>query len=162
LDDAQSHVEETLAEIARQDSATALAAARLRTAEVELMQCEIHAPVDGRIVRTQARPGIGASTLNVSTLFTLVPTDQYVVRVDLEESFVGKVKTGQRTQVTLEASPQMQIPAKVLRIGEIFGQRRIDPTDTQSRMDERVVEVVVSLPPQPYRIGQRAVVRFLP
>lgn len=122
---------------------------------------EIHAPVDDRIVRRQARPDIGASTLNVSTLFTLVSVVQYVVRADLEESFVDKVEVGQRAQVTLEASAQA-IEAKVLRIGEIFGQRKIDSTDTQTRMDEHVVEVMMLLPPPSYRIGQRALVKFLP
>lgn len=161
LNDAQRRIEETLADMARQYSAMALAVARLQPAEVELMLREIHAPGDGRIVWRQARPGIGTSTLNVSTLFTLVSVEQYVVWVDLEESFLYKVEVGKRVQVTLEASAQA-IEAKVLRIGEIFGQHKINPTDTQTRMDEHQAEVMVPLPPSSYRIGQRALVKFLP
>ena len=131
---------------------------------MEIAQREIRAPVDGRIVRLQARPGSGASTLSVSTLFTLVPNERFILRVDVEERLMRQVYSGQQAIITLDGTPE-PLSGEVLRIGEILGQRKIDPSDAQQRVDERVVEVVVALPPpvdQRYLIGQRGLAKFLP
>lgn len=163
FDDAQSRLEEAEAERAVQNAATRLAQARLATAEMEIAQREIRAPVDGRIVRLQARPGSGASTLSVSTLFTLVPNERFVFRADVEERLMRRVLVGQPVSVALDSAPE-PLAGEVLRIGEILGQRKIDPSDAQQRVDERVVEVVVSLPPggaPRHLIGQRGLAKFL-
>lgn len=163
FDEAQSRLEEAEAELAIHKAAVRLAQARLATAEMEIAQREIRAPVDGRIVRLQARPGSGASTLSVSTLFTLVPNEPFIFRVDVEERLMGRVHPGQAVTVTLDSAPE-PLSGEVLRIGEILGQRRIDPSDAQQRVDERVVEVVVALSPRPghhFLIGQRGLAKFL-
>lgn len=159
FDEAQSRLDEAMAETAAHDAAIRLAEARVATAAMEVSQREIRSPVDGRIVRLQARPGTGASTLQVSTLFTLVPHARFLLRVDVEERALSEISIGQRTTITLDGNPE-PITGEILRIGEILGQRRIDPTDTQQRVDERVVEVVVSLPAGHYRIGQRGLAKF--
>jgi len=159
FDEAHSRFEETQAELAAHETAIRLAQARVATAEMEVAQREIRAPVDGRIVRLQARPGTGASTLNVSTLFTLVPREDFIFRVDVEERFLNRIAIGQRVSVTLDSDPA-PVGGQVLRIGEILGQRKIDPTDAQQRVDERVVEIIVSLPQRHYRIGQRGLAKF--
>jgi HlyD family secretion protein len=163
FDEAQSRLEEAEADLAAHDAATRLAQARLATAEIEIAQREIRAPVDGRIVRLQARPGSGASTLSVSTLFTLVPNERFIFRVDVEERLMRQVHSGQPVMVTLDSTPE-PLSGEVLRIGEILGQRKIDPSDAQQRVDERVVEVVVALSrhnSQRFLIGQRGLAKFL-
>ncbi len=159
FDEAQSRLDEAMAELAAHAAAIHLAEARVATAEMEVGQREIRAPVDGRIVRLQARPGTGASTLNVSTLFTLVPRERFVLRVDVEERLLKQIAIGQPAAVTLDSARE-PVGGTVLRIGEIVGQRKIDPTDTQQRVDERVIEVIVSLPAAHYRIGQRGLAKF--
>ncbi len=161
FDEAQSRLDEALAETVAHDAAIRLAEARVATAAMEVSQREIRSPVDGRIVRSQARPGTGASTLQVSTLFTLVPHAPFLLRVDVEERALRNIAVGQRATITLDGDPAPRT-GEILRIGEILGQRRIDPTDTQQRVDERVVEVVVSLPAGRYRIGQRGLAKFEP
>ncbi len=163
FDEAQSRMEEAEAELTVHNAAVRLAQARLATADMEIAQREIRAPVDGRIVRLQARPGSGASTLSVSTLFTLVPNERFIFRVDVEERLMRQVHPGQPVMVTLDSTPE-PLSGEVLRIGEILGQRKIDPSDAQQRVDERVVEVVVALSPrndQHYLIGQRGLAKFL-
>lgn len=163
FDEAQSRLEEAEAELAVHGAAARLAQARLATADMEVAQREIRAPVDGRIVRLQARPGSGASTLSVSTLFTLVPNERFIFRVDVEERLMRQVHSGQPVTVTLDGAPE-PMSGEVLRIGEILGQRKIDPSDAQQRADERVVEVVVALSPrngQRFLIGQRGLAKFL-
>lgn len=163
FDEAQSRLEEAEAELAVHKAAVRLAQARLATAEMEIAQREIRAPVDGRIVRLQARPGSGASTLSVSTLFTLVPNERFIFRVDVEERLMRQVHPGQPVTVTLDSTPE-PLSGEVLRIGEILGQRKIDPSDATQRVDERVVEVLVALSPrtgQRFLIGQRGLAKFL-
>lgn len=163
VDEAQSRLEEAEADLAVHKAAVRLAQARLATAEMEIAQREIRAPVDGRIVRLQARPGSGASTLSVSTLFTLVPNERFIFRVDVEERLMRQVHPGQPVTVTLDSGPE-PLSGEVLRIGEILGQRKIDPSDAQQRVDERVVEVVVALSPRNghrFLIGQRGLAKFL-
>lgn len=163
FDEAQSRLAEAEADLRAHDAAVRLAQARLETATMEIAQREIRAPVDGRIVRLQARPGSGASTLSVSTLFTLVPNERFIFRVDVEERLMRQVHSGQQAIITLDGTPE-PLSGEVLRIGEILGQRKIDPSDAQQRVDERVVEVIVALSPrieQRYLIGQRGLAKFL-
>ncbi|WP_247872522.1 HlyD family efflux transporter periplasmic adaptor subunit [Azospirillum sp. TSO35-2] len=163
VDEAQSRLEEAEADLTAHDAAVRLARARVASAEMEIAQRQIRAPVDGRIVRLQARPGSGASTLNVSTLFTLVPNERFIFRVDVEERLMGQVASGQPVIIQFDSSSE-PLSGEVLRVGQILGQRKLDPSDAQQRVDERVVEVIVSLPSRAdrhYLIGQRGLAKFL-
>lgn len=134
--------------------------ARLLSAQLEVEQRQIRAPVAGIIVRAAARPGVGASTLNVTSLFTLAPFNAKIVRSELEESMVEAVKLGQTVSVKVEGSNRPEIKGKVLRVGQVFGVSRRDD-DPNARADDRVIEVVTSIENQSLLIGQRVRVHFL-
>lgn len=158
-DQAADQVNLAGAELARQKSALATADAQLASARLEVDQHVVRAPLDGRIVRRQARPGDGASTLNVTPLFILAPHGPRIVRAELEERFVSAVEAGQSAEVTLEASESKVYKARVLRLGQVFGSRpeTDDPTEKQ---DARVIECVLAIDAPELRIGQRVIVRF--
>lgn len=137
------------------------ATARRETAKVELEQREIRAPLDGKIVRVNARPGVGASTLNVSTLFVIAPNSQPVVRAEVEESFINEIHENQKVEILSENNPDKTYTGKVIRIGLVFGQKQASPDDPNEHVDERVVEVITSRDNTPFLIGQRVLVRFL-
>lgn len=120
----------------------------------------VRAPGDGRIVRRTARPGDGVSTLNVTPLFLFAPERPRIVRAELEERFLGRVKPGQPAVVTMEADETQQFPAQVLRLGLVVGQRT-PSEDPNERQDNRVVECVLSIDVPELLIGQRVIVRFL-
>lgn len=149
------------AELAAAKTAVATAAARLRAGRYEVEQHIVRAPLDGWIVKRQARPGDGVSTLNVTPLFIFAPESPRIVRADLDERFVDKVRPGQTAEVVLEADETRVIPGKILRVGQVFGVKT--PTgEPGERLDQRVVECVVSVEDQTLRIGQRALVRIKP
>ncbi len=149
------------AEIAVAESAVVTAAARLRAGEYEVDQRIVRAPLDGWIVKRQARPGDGVSTLNVTPLFVFAPDAPRIVRADLDERFVEKVRSGQNAEVVLEADETRVFPGKMLRVGQVFGVKM--PTgEPGERVDQRVVECVVSVEDQTLRIGQRVLVRLKP
>jgi multidrug resistance efflux pump len=137
------------------------ATARRETAKAQLEQREIRAPLDGKIVRVNARPGVGASTLNVSTLFVIAPDTQPVVRAEVEENFINDIHLNQAVEILSENEPDKTYSGKVIRIGLVFGQKKANSDDPNEHVDERVVEVITSRDNTPFLIGQRVLVRFL-
>lgn len=148
-------------EQASAEAAVAVASSRLRSAQSELEQRIVRAPLDGQIVRRQARPGDGVSTLNVTPLFLFAPDAQRIVRAELEERFLAQVRPGQSAEVSLEADEATKLEAKVLRLGKVVGART--PSDDPSeKSDLRVVECVLALDAPNLLIGQRVIVRIRP
>jgi HlyD family secretion protein len=160
-DEARDRVRQLRGElrVARAEVHFAEARARVQQMEVELR--EIRAPIDGIVVRRAARPGAGASTLNVTSLFTIAPKSPKIVRGELEESFINHVRTGQAVDIVPESSPERQTRGKVLRLGQVFGAKRGGGDDPNEKVDERVVEVIVTLDDQQLLIGQRVRINFL-
>jgi multidrug resistance efflux pump len=136
-------------------------ARRLALNDYEVDQHTVRAPLDGWIVRRDAKPGDGVSTLNVTPLFLFAPEAPRIVRAELDERFVDDVRPGMPAEVVLDANPEKRFRGKVLRLGQVFGaaQPSGDPSEPT---DARVVECVVALDDQSLRIGQRVLVRVLP
>ena len=160
LDRAVDAVNLLQSELAATRAAVETAARKLKVAEFEIEQRVVRAPGEGRIVRRTARPGDGVSTLNVTPLFLFAPDQPRIVRAELEERFLGRVKPGQAAVVTMEADESQHFQATVLRLGLVVGQRT--PTDDPNeRQDNRVVECVLSIDAPVLLIGQRVIVRFV-
>lgn len=143
------------------EAAVQVATSRLRSAESEIEQRIVRAPLDGQIVRRQARPGDGVSTLNVTPLFLFAPNAQRIVRAELEERFLAQALPGQSAEILLEADEDAKYEATVLRLGKVVGART--PSDDPSeKSDIRVVECVLSVDAPNLLIGQRVIVRIRP
>ena len=81
------------------------------------------------------------------------------MRAAVEERWLKQLRVGQAAQVELEAEAGKSLPAKVLRIAPVVGQRP-QGDDPAERQDVRVAEVVLALGVGSLRIGQRVIVRF--
>ena len=161
VDQAQDAIRAAEANLEAQNAAIATAQAKLSMARYNEELTIIRAPADGRIVRRYANPGAGASTLNVSNMFDLVPKARRIVRAEITESALPYVVIGQTVQVSPEADPSHVVPGKVLRRAAVFGARKLQSDDPTEKADERVVEVVVGTDGAPFLIGQRVLVKFL-
>lgn len=161
LDQARDQVQIVKTEIRQAETAIASSQAQIKVTEFEIEQRKVRAPLDGRIVQRQARPGNGVSTLNVTPLFLFAPDVPRIVRAQLEERFVPHVAPGLTAEVLMEADMSKSFPAKVLRVGQVFGAKTPsdDPTE---RSDIRVVEIVLSIEDQSMLIGQRVLVKVAP
>jgi multidrug resistance efflux pump len=149
------------AELAAAAAAVRTAEARLRASDYEVEQHLVRAPLDGWIVKRYARPGDGVSTLNVTPLFLFAPDSPRIVRADLDERFVEKVRADLAAEIVIEADESRVIAGKILRVGQVFGTKT--PTgEPGERIDQRVVECVVAVEDQSLRIGQRVLVRLKP
>jgi HlyD family secretion protein len=161
VDQAQDVVRNANATLEAQQAAVAVAQTQLDQARYTLEQTLIRAPIDGRIVRRYANPGVGASTLNVTAMFDLEPAGSRIVRAEVSESAEPFVSIGEGVQLVAEADQSKSYPGKVLRVAPVFGARKLQSDDPSARTDDRVVEVVVSADAAPFLIGQRVLVKFV-
>lgn len=161
LDSAKDAIESAQATLGAQRAAVATARARLAEAEYNQDLTVIRAPMDGKVIRRYAQPGVGASTLNVSTMFDLEPAIPHIIRSEIVESAIPSVTVGQEAEIIPEADPTKLYVGKVLRIAATFGARKLKSDGGNEASDERVVEVVVSADNTPFLIGQRVLVKFM-
>ena len=158
-DAARDQVRLQQAELNVAHAAVRAAGERVKAADYEIEQRIVRAPLAGKIVRRQARPGDGVSVTTVTPLFLFAPDAPRIVRAELEERFLPLVKPGQTAEVVLEADESRKYSAKVLRLGHVVGARSAsdDPTVKQ---DSSVVECVLAIEANDVLIGQRVIVRF--
>jgi HlyD family secretion protein len=161
LDQALDSVHQAEAQTAADKTALATAQSAVASAKYNLDLTVIRAPVDGVITRRYANPGAGASTLNVSNMFDLMPKTGRIVRAEIIESALPSVFVDQDVVMSPEADSTKTYRGKVLRRSGVFGARKLQSDDPSERSDERVVEVVVSADDAPFLIGQRVLVKFL-
>ena len=159
LDQALDRLRQAEVDVVSQRAQLVQSEANVESSEFRLEQRKVVAPVAGRIVQAEARPGVGSSSLQVSTAFTLMPNAQKIVRADLDEAFVGNVFVGQKAVVSPDARPNESYEGEVLRVGEIFGQRSTQ--QNPGGANDHVIEVVVGIGDSQLLIGQRVIVRFL-
>jgi HlyD family secretion protein len=161
VDQAGDVVRNANATLEAQRASVGVAATQLDQARFSLDQTIIRAPIDGKIVRRYANPGVGASTLNVTPMFDLEPAGQRIVRAEVSEGDEPFVRVGGAVVLVPEADQTKSYPGKVMRIAPVFGERKLQSDDPSQRTDDRVVEVVVSANGAPFLIGQRVLVKFL-
>jgi HlyD family secretion protein len=161
VDQAQDAVHNADATLEAEHAGVGVAQTQLDQARYALDQTIIRAPIDGRIVRRYANPGVGASTLQVTAMFDLEPVGARIVRAEVPESAEPFVSVGQPVQLVAEADQSKSYPGKVLRIAPVFGERKLQSDDPSARTDDRVVEVVASADGAPFLIGQRVLVKFV-
>jgi RND family efflux transporter MFP subunit len=83
---------------------------------------EIRAPFAGMVTTKDAQPGEIVSPVAAGGGFTrtgvctIVDMNSLEVEVEVNESFISRVKPGQRASATLDAYPEWEIPAKVAAI----------------------------------------------
>jgi len=161
VDQAGDAVRNANATLEAQRATVGVASTQLDQARYALDQTIIRAPIDGKIVRRYANPGVGASTLNVTPMFDLEPAGQRIVRAEVSEGDEPFVRVGGSVVLVPEADQSKSFPGKVMRIAPVFGERKLQSDDPSQRSDDRVVEVVVSANGAPFLIGQRVLVKFL-
>ncbi|HEY1425320.1 MAG TPA: efflux RND transporter periplasmic adaptor subunit [Caulobacteraceae bacterium] len=160
VDQAGDQVRNADATLEAEHASVGVAATQLSQAKFALEQTIIRAPIDGKIVRRYANPGVGASTLNVTAMFDLEPSTRRIVRAEVSEAAQPFVSVGQKVQLVADADQSKSWPGQVLRIAPVFGQRKLQSDDPSQKTDDRVVEVVVSADNAPFLIGQRVLVKF--
>jgi len=163
LDQTKDQIKILEAEIASQQAAIETARARLRVSEYEIELRTIRAPTEGYVAKRLARPGDGASTLSVTPLFWFIPKGPLIIRAEVDEEFIDKIKVGMTADIATIVNETRQYRATVLRIGRALGPKQPTVYDPRERADIRVVECDLELDDSPGQLilGQRVIVKII-
>jgi RND family efflux transporter MFP subunit len=119
--------------------------ARIRVAQQDLDNCTVQAPFAGVVVSKDAQVGEMVSPVSAGGGFTrtgiatIVDMDSLEIEVDVNESYIARVKPGQPVTSVLDAYADWQLPAKV---------RTVIPTADRQKATVKVRVVFDQLDPR--------------
>jgi RND family efflux transporter MFP subunit len=119
LDQARTTADSFRARITLAEEQVRAADARIQVAQQDLDNCIIRAPFAGVVVSKDAQRGEMVSPISAGGGFTrtgiatIVDMQSLEIEVDVNESYIARVKPGQPVRAVLDAYPDWQIPAKV-------------------------------------------------
>ena len=122
LENARTQVASLRAQLNSQRRTIDLAAAQLRSAQVQLDYTTVRAPFAGVIIAKAAQVGEIVSPLSAGGGFTrtgvgtIVDMDSLEIEVDVNESYINRVSPGAPAEAVLDAYQDWTIPARVIAI----------------------------------------------
>jgi multidrug resistance efflux pump len=160
-DDARDAVSQLDSDLAGARATVNMARAEAEQARYLLDRQTLHAPVDAQVLKVAVQKGMSVSPQG-GAVFTLLPMRPYIIRAELNETFVSAVRAGMSAQVSNDDGSTPSGTAHVLRVGSVYGPATLQD-DANARTGERSVECVLALDGTPaLRVGQKVLVRFLP
>jgi len=120
LDEAQTNVDALRARIAYAQQQVAVAESQVHLQQTNLADMVVRAPFSGVAISKDAQPGEMISPVSAGGGFTrtgictIVDMSSLEVEVDVNESYINRVRTGQRVESVLDAYPDWRIPSHVI------------------------------------------------
>ena len=126
-----------------------LAKSQLEEAQARYEKAFIRSPIDGSVLRKHHR--MGESVSNSSTVpdpvLTIGDRKTLRVRVDVDETDVGKVRIGQKAYVTADAFGKQKFWGRVVRVGQQLGPKNVRTDEPTEKVDTKILETLVELDP---------------
>jgi RND family efflux transporter MFP subunit len=121
LDRADYLVRSLAGRLRKQNADVAVAEADVAQWQQQVQDHVILAPFGGVVTSKNAQPGEMISPMSVggftrTGICTIVDMSSLEIEVDVNESFINRVKAGQPVEATLDSYPEWKIPAKVIAI----------------------------------------------
>ena len=135
----------------------------LKQAEKAVRDCVLVAPSAGVVLRVNVSKGETAAPGGMQPALLFRPEGQLVVRAELDQEFVGRVKKDMRATVTDEARADSPTwTGRVQRVGSFVARRRSILLEPGEVNDVRTVECVIALDgsTEGLLVGQRMRVRI--
>jgi HlyD family secretion protein len=120
VDAAQAEVDSIAARLQALEQQVRVAESQARLAQTGLDDTVIRAPFSGVAISKDAQPGEMVSPVSAGGGFTrtgictIVDMHSLEIEVDVNESYINRVKPGQGVTAVLDAYPDWQIPASVI------------------------------------------------
>jgi RND family efflux transporter MFP subunit len=120
LDLARAEVDSLLARIDAAQSQVAVSERQVELRETDLADTIIRAPFSGVAITKDAQPGEMVSPVSAGGGFTrtgictIVDMASLEIEVDVNESYINRVRASQEVTAVLDAYPDWQIPARVI------------------------------------------------
>jgi multidrug resistance efflux pump len=150
-------------EVARADADVLAAEEKARVDKARLGKCSITAPLSGTVLRVISKAGETVSTITRTPIISLSDTSQLCVRAEVDERDIGRVSTGQKVQIVVDAYPDKKFYGRVKRIGELMGRKAVRSGDPSEKSDRDVLDVIVELDQTDARlvVGLRVTAQFI-
>jgi len=122
LERAEANASLLQARLTRQEGDVTVAERQLAQWQQQLEDLIIRAPFAGIVTSKNAQPGEMISPVSAGGGFTrtgigtIVDMDSLEIEIDVNESFINRVESGQPVEATLDAYAQWKIPCKVIAI----------------------------------------------
>ncbi len=119
LDLARTAADSLRAQVGAAQEQVRSADAQIAVAQQDVDNCTVRAPFAGVVVSKDAQRGEMVSPISAGGGFTrtgiatIVDMASIEIEVDVNESYIARVKPGQRVEAVLDAYPEWRIPAKV-------------------------------------------------
>jgi RND family efflux transporter MFP subunit len=120
LDAAEAQVESLKARIAMAQQQVEVARSQVNARRTDLGDMVVRAPFDGIAISKDAQPGEMISPVSAGGGFTrtgictIVDMSSLEIEVDVNESYINRVRPGQAVTAVLDAYPDWEIPARVI------------------------------------------------
>ena len=120
VDTARAEVDSLKARIAYTQEQVGVAAAQVNLRRTDLADMVVRAPFSGVAISKDAQPGEMISPVSAGGGFTrtgigtIVDMSSLEIEVDVNESFINRVRPGQKVSAVLDAYPDWSIPAHVI------------------------------------------------
>ncbi|WP_298196543.1 efflux RND transporter periplasmic adaptor subunit [Novosphingobium sp.] len=126
------------------------ARAQLATARTGLARLTVRAPRAAEVLQVRTRAGQYAAAPNGSTtsdaLMTLGETRPLHVRIDIDETEIGRTAIGQPAAIFARGAPTRRIVARFVRAEPLVVPKRSLTNASGERVDVRVLQVIYALP----------------
>jgi len=122
LDRTEAEAKSLKARLAKQTADTEVARREVAVWKQQLDDTIIRAPFSGIVTSKNAQPGEMISPMSAGGGFTrtgictIVDMSSLEIEVDVSESYINRVESGQPVEATLDSYPDWRIPAKVIAI----------------------------------------------
>ena len=120
VDAAQADVDALKASIAYAQEQIAVAETQVRMRRTELDDMVVRAPFSGIAISKDAQPGEMVSPVSAGGGFTrtgigtIVDMSSLEIEVDVNESYINRVRPGQKVEAMLDAYPDWRVPSHVI------------------------------------------------
>jgi len=120
LDRAEAEAKALQARLEQQQKEIVVAERQVALWQQQLEDTIIRAPFDGIVTTKNAQPGEMISPVSAGGGFTrtgvctIVDMTSLEIEIDVSESYINRVETGQPVEATLDAYPAWKIPCKVI------------------------------------------------
>jgi RND family efflux transporter MFP subunit len=146
-DQARTAVDSLAARIALAREQVGAAEARVQVAQQDLDNCTVRAPFAGIVVSKDAQRGEMVSPISAGGGFTrtgiatIVDMSSLEVEVDVNESYIARVASGQPVTAVLDAYPDWQMPARVRTVIPTADRQKatVKVRVTLDRLDPRIL-----------------------
>jgi multidrug resistance efflux pump len=134
-----------------------LSKAQIEQTKTDLDRALVRAPVDGKVLQVNVRPGEYIGTPPSQALIVLGSIANLHVRVDIDEHDIPRFRTNLPAQASLRGDPSQRFPLRFVYVEPYVIPKKSLTGDNTERVDTRVLQVIYAIDngDTPLYVGQQ-------